>query len=213
MPKLNNCQLPGCREKCREKFCCKEHHNLFRCEQKKKERAAIKAAKIVICEYCHNRIDDPHSNQVFHKGECVEKGYSIRRVKFYRDRRHNSKSRVVKTCECGRQFETSSTNTRRKYCQISECTNERQRRIKHERIEAGTWIEKKPKVDPPKKKEDPYKIEWVTIAAICPTCQTPHEQEVVKGSSKWIYCDAHQYLRSRADIMDTKIILNSFVEY
>ena len=41
-----------------------------------------------------------------------------------------------------------------------------------------------------------YGIQFETITAICPKCHVKHEQFVVKGSTKWIYCSKHACYRN-----------------
>jgi predicted DNA-binding transcriptional regulator AlpA len=40
-----------------------------------------------------------------------------------------------------------------------------------------------------------YCIEYETILAQCPYCSEKRDERVVKGSSKWIFCKNHNYLR------------------
>jgi predicted DNA-binding transcriptional regulator AlpA len=47
-----------------------------------------------------------------------------------------------------------------------------------------------------KKKNKAYGIQLVSIQATCPYCSVKHTKEVVAGSSRWIYCPAHEYLRN-----------------
>jgi len=162
------------------------------------ERAEIKAAKVVICGYCEKRIKNPHSNQLFHHGECQRLGNLAKRKDGFAKKRKEIKM-VACICECGRTFEKKETNTKRQYCHHPDCTNARQMRIRHERIANGTWKEKKAK--PKAKKEDPYKIKFVDIIAKCPKCSTRHIKNVVAGSSKWIYCEDCEGNRNYSPMM------------
>lgn len=60
---------------------------------------------------------------------------------------------------------------------------------------------KPPKINQPKtEKSKPvhsgkYGIEYVTIEAHCPACSDVRMRQVVKGSSKWIYCPRHEKYR------------------
>lgn len=210
MPKLNTCELPGCSNPCRERFCCTAHYKSYVSRRNKQVRAAIKAAKVVICGYCKKRVKNPHSNQKFHHGECQNLGSQARRQDGYVKKRKEIKI-ITMTCECGQVFETAETNTARKYCRNPKCTYARQVRIKAARVKAGTWVERKRKPAP--KIDDPYRIEFVDIMAQCPTCGEKHKQRVVKGSGKWIYCDKHIGNRDYAQTATTSTSLHRMMEY
>lgn len=210
MPKLNTCELPGCNAPARDRFCCKAHHNSYRCRKKREERAIAKASKVVLCRHCKKRIDNPHSNQLFHHGECQRLG-NIAKRKIGYAKKKKVIQKITLTCECGRTFEVSETNHKRQYCRNRECHNARQAAYKAERKANGIWVKQEKNTSP--KREDPYKIVFMDIIAKCPTCGTRHIKSVVKGSSKWIYCDGCENNRYRPTMDKTPIALHMMTEY
>jgi len=44
--------------------------------------------------------------------------------------------------------------------------------------------------------DEPYQVEYETITAICPYCHDKHDEYVVKGSCKWLYCSKHLMCRT-----------------
>jgi excisionase family DNA binding protein len=63
------------------------------------------------------------------------------------------------------------------------------------------------------RKGDPvYGIKYETITAKCPYCRDTFQAEVVKGSSKWIYCAKHAHLRyaNGADALPVNLVSMSY---
>jgi len=55
------------------------------------------------------------------------------------------------------------------------------------------------------------RYEW--IDAKCPYCSVAHKKRVVKGSTKWIYCEQHQCLRNARNQSVYRVGLESLQEY
>jgi hypothetical protein len=142
---------------------------------------------------CGEKIESPKGNQIYHPGDCqsigVERRYASKRAKLKKERKM-----VVRRCECGTEFKVSETNLKRVYCQGEQCTYDRKRKQLEARAAAGT-LPKKIKKSQSGDNRKAIGISYETIVATCPACRDTHEQRVVKGSSKWIYCSQHEKYR------------------